>query len=223
MLLFPPGAASGRYFRHLIAHIPKNTKIYAFDYPARGYTPPSGDNTVKGIATEISKFIKRLELNNFSILGVSYGTTIATEIAQSKEFEIDTVYLIAPGEYIPLIYHPFIYILFFPTMFSENIRKFYRNILLNLGIFDTFPKKNLKDILFQWFGILQYSLNDRIEVDINCRILLYSADEIIRKNSLKKISKIYPNNSVISKINNYNRHLSEDSYDLLSEFLDNNK
>lgn len=221
-VFLPPGAESGEFFRDLVDKVSDNTLIIAIDYPARGKTTPTGKNDVISIAEEVVNYLKFFKFDKkIHLVGLSYGSAVAIEMCRIEECLFRELILIAPGEYIPKKYHFLIYTLFFPAKFSRHIRRWYRKFLVKFlpNIFTGFPKRNLKDILYQWLGILEYKIDETYNCNISCKIVAFSHDQIIRKGSILKVKKCFPNSLILLEIKDHHLDVSTLSKRILDYIL----
>ncbi len=222
-VLLPPGAESGEFFKNTITKFDTNSLVISIDYPGRGDSTPINKNDIKSISKYVDKYLSTFKFSKkIYLVGLSYGTAVATELVKIDSSKYKEVILIAPGEFIPVKYHLLIKTLFFPARLSENIRKFYRHIIVKYlpSIFAGFPTKNLKSILFQWLGILDYTIDTSFISLLPCTILAYNSDQFIRKGSLLKVKKVFPNSVILLEINDHHLNISTLSKRLLERLLD---
>ena len=221
-ILLAPGASGGGFFKNIIKLFPKNNLIISFDYPGRGSSIPISDNSIYSISKEVLNYIKCLKLiKKPYLVGLSYGTAVATELVKIDSSIFKELILVAPGEFIDKKYHFIIKLIFLPAKFSENIRKFYRAVLVKYlsSVFKTFPKKNLKSILYQWLGIIEYNLDTNFTCKLPCTILAYSHDQLIRKGSILKVKKIFPNSIIFLEVSDHNLNINYISKRLLIDLF----
>lgn len=217
-ILLPPGASDGNYFIELENVFPKNINLFSVDYPGRGNSSRISDNSVNGIATAICDYLFEIFGNNpICLLGTSYGTAITFEILKFKKLNVKEIILIAPGEFINTKFHWILNTLFIPAKHSESIRQKYREFILRFSpFFDEFPTENLKDIMEQWFGIMQYQIDTKVTFNIPAKILVFSHDHIIREGSLKKVREVLPNSVIMAEISDHELNFNKFSKRLLT-------
>ncbi len=199
IILLPPGAADGDFFNkysEYVSYFGKNYRVISPDYIGRGETNEIPEfDTPKIIAEYIYELILSLNLEDITLLWISFGTAVGNEIVKIDKKElVKNIILIAPGEFIDLKYKNFIEVLFTPALISERIAEIYRFLLSKFNaVLKGLPKTKVKSLDEQFISIMNYKIEYDKCCEIPCLIISLSKDKIIRKDSINKVEDFYKN------------------------------
>lgn len=193
IILLAPGSYGGDFFQSFATMISDEYTLIAPDYPGRGFSDELIEHdTFDLIAQSMIDLIRFLDVTDAILVGVSFGTAVANEILNTREDLFEQAILVAPGEFFSDIQDAVLKTIFFPSKFSDSIRKLYRYLLIKF-FHMKLPQKNLKSILEQWISTLDYRIEKRKKLTLPVVLIHFKNDQIIPKDSISKLKEIYTN------------------------------
>lgn len=194
-LLLSPGSYSGKFFKNFEKYFSDKDLYICPDFPARGYSEPQDNNSIKGVTETITKFIDALCLKDIYLAGFSYATQIATELLNINEKRFKKVIFVASGEFFSTVKRIVLKIIFLPLMFSNVLRyKIRRYVLPYIYV----PNKNLKEINLQWLSTLDYKISTKQIITIPTVFLDFINDQYVTSKSKFKLKQFFINSKTIT-------------------------
>lgn len=197
IVFLPGGNSSGIHLKHLDEELNPNIRFIVPDYPGRGGSDSLPVNSsIENIAKYLLSLFEHLKINDFTLVGHSFGWAIADQIIrQNQNLKIKHLVFIDPGEFI---WHPFrlpLKILFFLPMHSQTLREFFWFVIckvLHIFKYESISKDKLLDLGQQWMSVLDFQICDSI---LNIPVIITRSlhDGVIDRESMKKIKAVYPN------------------------------
>lgn len=198
IVLLPPGMPESAHFDKFIDVFSSNFFIIVVDLPGiNGST--AAKSGLEHISKNLAEFLHEINISTPILIGESYGGNVAVFMAQTLRPR--KVVLIATGEYFNLCQKVFLTAIFFPSRFSNIVRKLYAKVITVLGTlpFDLsgFTDNQLKTIGQRWDEIIWFKLPKQFVCKSSTLIIKSDKDEIVQRNSFKKLEKIFPNNDLL--------------------------
>lgn len=197
VLLIAPGLMDSTFFKKFIPGFPNYYRFIAPDLPSRGKTEKSDKfNTIDSLSDFCIEFMNKVigKSETYCIFSISYGTAVATEIVKKAGKRIDTVVLGGAGEYLDQPLKTIGKLALLPALINDDITKSYITILAKIfPILKEFPKDNGKSLALQYMSALNYKITFTEPSNTKAVIVNFNMDDILAKDSYRKLYKFYPN------------------------------
>ncbi len=194
VLLLSPGASGADFFNEFIPYFDNDYKFIAPDFPGRGESQNTEQgNSINLIADKIIELVDEIDLESFVIFSISFGTTIANEVAKKIPNKIEHIIFIGSGEFLPVYLKPFASLLILPLTAPKivcvPVSKFLK---LFISPIRTVPDYQLKCIAQQYLSALWYKLRFTEISSISATFINFEHDYLITSKSKKLLKRVYP-------------------------------
>ncbi len=222
IVMIPSGAGQAEVFDKFTAKLSRKYKILLVDLPG-ATNIHFVDAHINTIVLAIKELVESLKINNFAIIGMSYGGNVALHLVQA--IKAKGLVLITCGEYFSNWQKKLLKIIFFPALIIKSVRPWYAKIVTRMKLVD-FSQSDAFDyenIMKRWWEIISYTLP---EFKIQREALIFEArhDKIINRKSLEKIKNIFQNRKIVEVDSghlNILDKLSEPHIKVIEKYLDN--
>lgn len=201
VILIPPGLGRARYYLPLIKILSNKYFVITIDLPGVNQSRLP-KNSIPNIANSIIIFLKNLRLENPTIIGESYGGSVAILISQA--LKVEKLVLIVCGEYFTLWQKIILSLFFIPTQFSSTLRKIYKKALHSVASskpnvldFSGFNDQQLKIFSQRFVKTIWFKLPPNYHSSVKILIVASDTDQIISRNNYSKIKNIFPNHKIL--------------------------
>lgn len=185
------------YLKHFEEEFNPHIRFIVPDCPGRGKSDslPVVSN-FQNMAKYFIRLFEELKLDNFTIIGHSFGWAIADQVVkQNLNLKIKHLVFIDPGEFIWAPFRLPLKMLFYLPMHSQKIRELFWYIICNiLHIFDyeSIAKNKLKDLGEQWMSTLNFKMSNH-QSNISTLLVRSMHDAVMDEHNIEKVKKIYSN------------------------------
>ncbi|MFH0962266.1 MAG: alpha/beta hydrolase [archaeon] len=194
LVFLQPGDLLGNSIEDFLRERNLKFRILSPDYPGRGESDCTEDNSIPALAERILAWKRALKLKRPVLIGVSFGAAVANEIiARGKRCDFEKAFIVLGGEYFRPVGKAAINFFFYPCRFSETLRKIYRFLVVStIPALSGLYSVDLRSINEQWLSIVNYKLPlPGKEVSLPVVLINSKNDRVIDPSSKGKLRVLY--------------------------------
>lgn len=197
VVLLPPGIGDSRFCVELSSSLESRFQVVVIDFPGVNTSHFAHSNSIRGVARVIVALLKQLNAQNPIVVGASYGGSVAVEM--SSQCQLKKLILLYSGEYWSITKKVLYSLFFVPSLVSHRLRMVIAKKLTRHQYFDfrNYSDPQLRQFCERWVDVLWYSLPRFRPNGVPTTIVHSSSDDVVRKKSLEKLMKLFPNHTVV--------------------------